>query len=324
MEKHITLGIECTAHTVGIGIFSAGRLLSNEVRTYSQKFGGMKPSDAADHHSLVFEELLLESAEKAGIGLREISLVGYSKGPGLAPCLRVGRTAAVLISSILKIPVIPVHHSVAHIEAGRHFSGLADPLTVYTSGGNTQILVKEKDRYRVLGETLDIGLGNAIDTLARAMGLEKAHGGEIERLAEKGKYIELPYTVKGMDFAFTGLTTRAGQLLPSNSREDIAHSFQETAFAMLCEAAERALMLTRKGEVLLCGGVAQNRRLQRMLREMCAENGVKFGVAEDGLNRDNGGMIAYTADYLHGKYKGKYPDGKIDIDPNYRIEDSPA
>jgi len=319
-----TLGIESTAHTLGIGICNDGNIIANEYKTYSQPFGGMKPSDAADSHSVNFEEVLNSALKKAGISLDQVGLVGYSKGPGMAPCLRISRTGAVMLSTIRKTPLIPVHHSVAHIEVGVHECNFSDPLVIYVSGGNTQLLIKKNNRYTVLGETLDVGLGNAIDMLAREINLEKAHGGEIERIAKEGKYIELPYTVKGMDFAFSGLVTRCAQLLPTTSPSDIAYSFQETAFAMLCEAAERALMLVKKNEVLLCGGVAQNSRLQGMVRAMCEENHVQFGVPSNQYNRDNGAMIAYTAYYLHNKYGGNYPDKSYTINPKYRIEDAPC
>lgn len=320
----ICLGIESTAHTLGVGICKDGDILANEYKAYSQPFGGMKPGDAADFQSTCFEEVLDSALSKAGVGLDKLDLIGYSKGPGMAPCLRISRTGAILLSTSLKIPIVPVHHGVAHIEIGVHECKFTDPLVIYVSGGNTQLLVKKNSRYTVLGETLDIGLGNAIDVLARELKLEKAHGGEIERIAKAGKYVELPYTVKGMDFAFSGLVTRCAQLLPSHSQADIAFSFQETAFAMLCEAAERALMLVKKGEVLLCGGVAQNSRLQEMIKAMSDENNVRFGAASNQYNRDNGAMIAYTAYYLHNRYGGNYPDRAYDINPKYRIEDAPA
>ncbi|MGB9635370.1 MAG: KEOPS complex N(6)-L-threonylcarbamoyladenine synthase Kae1, partial [Candidatus Micrarchaeia archaeon] len=309
------LGIESTAHTLGIGIYDEKerKVLSNSFKTYSQMFGGMKPSDAAEHHSLNFYEVLSDSLKNAGIDKRDISLIGYSKGPGMAQCLRISRTGAVMISSLLGARVIPVHHSIAHIEIGKFECNMEDPLVIYVSGGNTQLLVKKDNRYVVLGETLDIGLGNAIDMLARGMHLEHAHGSMIEQIAKSGKYIEMPYTVKGMDAAFSGLLTKSIELLKTHPKEDVAFSFQEHAFAMLCETAERALMLTKRKEVLLCGGVAQNARLQQMVRAMCDENNVKFGVPRNEYNRDNGAMIAYTAHYLYHKYTGHYPDSEITV-----------
>ncbi len=323
----ITLGIESTAHTLGIGIFDGTRILSNVFDTYRQPFGGMRPSDAADHHALKFGEILSKSLELAGIDLKDVDLIAYSKGPGLAPALRVGASGAKYLAGVLDIPIIPVHHSVAHIEIAKFYSNLSDPLVVYVSGGNTQLLVlDDQSRYKVLGETLDVGLGNAIDMFARSLGLKDAHGGTVERLALEGAYLEMPYTVKGMDFAFSGLVTKAQQMINSGKYriEDIAYSFQEHAFSMVTEAAERALMLVKKEGVVLCGGVAQNKRFQEMLGLMAGENGVKLGTAPNEFNRDNGGMIAYTGYYLYEKYLHNYPDTLVDIFPKYRIEDVPA
>jgi len=313
----ICLGIESTAHTLGIGVYdSKTGVKSNIYKTYSKKFGGMKPSDAADHHAQEFDSILKEALNKAKVKFNEIELVSFSQGPGLAPCLRFGRSLAVYISSKLNVPLIPVHHSVAHIEIGKFFSFLEDPLVIYVSGGNTQLLIKKDNSYVVLGETLDIGLGNAIDNVARDLELEVAHGGTIEKLALEGKYIELPYVVKGMDFSFTGIITKINQIKSSHKNEDLAYSLQETSFSMLCEAAERALMITKKREVLLCGGVAQNKRLQEMVSLMCEENNVKFGVAPNEFNRDNGAMISYL-----GYLKHKNTSENNEIKPKYRIEE---
>ncbi len=313
----ICLGIESTAHTFGIGIYdSENGIKSNVYKTYSKKFGGMKPSEAADHHSQEFEFVLKEALKKAKIKFNDIELVSFSQGPGLAPCLRFGRSLAVYISSRLNVPLIPVHHSVAHIEIGNLCSYLEDPLVIYVSGGNTQLLIKKNNSYVVLGETLDVGLGNAIDNVARDLELEVAHGGTIEKLALEGKYVELPYVVKGMDFSFTGIITKISQIKSKHEKKDLAFSLQETSFSMLCEASERALMITKKREVVLCGGVAQNKRLQEMVSLMCEENNVKFGVAPDEYNRDNGAMIAYLG-YLSRENNLE----KNEIKPKYRIED---
>jgi glycoprotease/Kae1 family metallohydrolase len=168
------------------------------------------------------------------------------------------------------------------------------------SGGNTQIIVLEEDRYRVMGETLDIGLGNLIDSVGRSMKLKHAHGSVIEEMAKRGRYLPLPYSVKGMDLVFTGLLTEAQDSLKKHRKEDVCYSLQETAFSMLVEAAERALALTKRKELILCGGVAQNRRLQEMLREMGKPHGCRLFVTEGQFNADNGAMIALTANLMHG------------------------
>jgi N6-L-threonylcarbamoyladenine synthase/protein kinase Bud32 len=111
-------------------------------------------------------------------------------------------------------------------------------------------------------------------------------------LAKNGTYIELPYTVKGMDLAFSGLVSAAKD--HKASLPDVCYSLQETAFAMCVEVTERALSLTGKDEVLLVGGVGANRRLQEMLRIMCEDRGARFFVPEQKYLGDNGAMIAYT------------------------------
>lgn len=310
----ICLGIESTAHTLGVGIAKDKKILSNEKSMYVPKFTGIHPRKAADHHSEKFQEVLSNSLSSAKLPASKIGLIAFSQGPGLGACLKVGTVGAKSLSLLLGTPIIGVNHCIAHIEVSKLFTKTKDPLVVYVSGGNTQIIVKGKDgRYRVLGETLDIGLGNLIDTFGRALGLERAHGGVIEKMALGGKYVPLPYLVKGMDLSFTGLLTNLTRKIESgqHSHKDLCYSMQETAFSMLTEATERALALTGKKELIVCGGVAQNTRLQRMLTLMAREHKAKFGVAPGQYNADNGAMIAYTGLYLYKKgHRMKLKDAK--------------
>ena len=81
------------------------------------------------------------------------------------------------------------------------------------------------------------------------MGIGFPGSPKIQKLPELGKnYIELPYTVKGMDIALSGILTNLKQKMESKkySHEDLAYSMQETAFAMLIEVAEKELLLTLK------------------------------------------------------------------------------
>ncbi|MCX6777727.1 MAG: KEOPS complex N(6)-L-threonylcarbamoyladenine synthase Kae1, partial [Candidatus Micrarchaeota archaeon] len=269
---------------------------------YMPKFTGIHPRKAADFHSENFEGVLSKALASAKISPPQIDLIAFSQGPGLAACLKVGVVGAKSLALLLGKPIIGVNHCIAHIEISKLFTKTKDPLVVYVSGGNTQIIIKGKDRrYRVLGETLDIGLGNLIDTFGRAMGLERAHGGVIEQMAKGGKYVPLPYVVKGMDLSFTGLLTNLTRKLESKQypHKDLCYSMQETAFSMLTEASERALALTGKRELIVCGGCAQNARLQEMLTLMAGEHKAKFGVAPGQYNADNGAMIAYTGLYLY-------------------------
>lgn len=294
------IGFESSAHTLGIGVFSQGEIKSNARLMYKPKNEGIIPRKAADHHSEHYGEVLARALKESGLKLGDFDCFAYTLGPGLGPCLQIGAVAAKTLAQKYEKPLVGVNHCVAHIEITRFATGMKDPVVVYVSGGNTQILVLDGKKYRVLGETLDIGLGNLIDSFGRAMGLEFAHGSVIEKMAAEGKYIGMPYTIKGMDFALTGLLTDAEKKLKTNKKEDVCHSLQETAFSMLVEATERAMALSKKNEVVVCGGVAQNRKLQSMLNTMAEERGGKFAVAAGEYNADNGAMIAYTG-YLMAK-----------------------
>jgi N6-L-threonylcarbamoyladenine synthase/N6-L-threonylcarbamoyladenine synthase/protein kinase Bud32 len=189
-----------------------------------------------------------------------------------------------------------VNHCVAHLEIGRGtIDECEDPVLLYTSGANTQVIAFSEGKYRVFGETLDVGIGNCLDKFGRKVGLEFPCGPKIEKLAEKGnQYLELPYSIKGMDIAFSGLLTASEHYYQKNKRlEDICFSIQETAFAALTEVTERAMAHTDKDEVLLGGGVASNKRLQNMVHKMAEDRGASFFVPSKDLCIDNGAMIAW-------------------------------
>jgi N6-L-threonylcarbamoyladenine synthase/protein kinase Bud32 len=207
----------------------------------------------------------------------------------------------------------------AHVEIGKLMTGSKDPVIVYLSGGNSMIIVFAEGKYRVVGETEDIPLGNCLDIVARKMGLNMPGGPKIEKIAKKGKYIELPYIVKGCDLSFSGIATAAINLLKKGAKkEDIAYSLQETCFSMLTEVTERALAHTEKNEVLLVGGVASNKRLQKMMKKMCKEREAKFQVVQPKFAVDNPIMIAWTGILA---YKSKWkPDFKDKIKAKWRID----
>ncbi|RLJ05986.1 MAG: bifunctional N(6)-L-threonylcarbamoyladenine synthase/serine/threonine protein kinase [Candidatus Aenigmatarchaeota archaeon] len=287
------LGIESTAHTFGIGIVSdRGEILSNVSSIYKPPKGwGIKPTDAAQHHKKISQTLLKKSLKLAKKTLKDIELVAFSQGPGLPPCLHTGLNFA----KQLKKPLIGVNHCIAHIEIAKLLTGAKDPITLYVSGANTQILGFTEGRYRCFGETMDIGAGNALDKFGREIGLSFPAGPKIERLAKKGKYTELPYVVKGMDLSFSGIVTAAlNKFKKGTPIEDLCFSIQEIFFSMLTEVTERALAHTGKKEVLLTGGVAANKRLKEMLEIMCKERKAKFYTVPKEFAGDNGAMIAWT------------------------------
>jgi universal protein Kae1 len=304
------LGIESTADDFSVGIVSFdGKILANIIDAYVPPEGGIHPREASRHHTEVAAQVLEEAFRKAGIKPKDLTVVAFSQGPGLGPCLRTGATVARALSSYLHVPLVGVNHCVAHIEIGKLKTGAVDPVTLYVSGGNTIVAAFEAGRYRVFGETLDIALGNCLDVFAREAGLKQKpgepFGAIIEKLAQKGEQlILLPYTVKGMDVSLSGLLTAAINVLKSGKvrLEDLCYSLQETAFSMVVEITERALAHTEKKEVLLTGGVAANKRLQEMVRSIAEEHNAKFCTVPSEYAVDNGAMIAWTGvlAYTHG------------------------
>ncbi len=295
------LGIESSAHTFGAGVVSDGRVLSNEKEMYRITNQGIIPVKVSEFHRENFTAVINKALKQAGLKIGEIEAIGYTRGPGIGPCLRIGELAAATLAKAHHIPLYPVNHGVAHIEIARQLAGFSDPLALYVSGGNSQLVARSEQgfrHYHIYGETLDIGVGNMLDSFARAAGMDPAWGSSVAKAAEGGSYLRMPYTVKGMDFTFTGLLTRAIEMLQGHRLRDVCLSLQETAFSMLCEAAERALLLTGRRELVACGGVAQSRRLAEMLGEVAASHGFDFYVAPDALNADNGAMIALVAEKM--------------------------
>jgi len=306
------LGIEGTAWNLSAALFEED-LIALYSRPYNPLRGGIHPREAAQHHASemknVIGHILKDPSAVAGIA--------FSIGPGLGPCLRSVATAARSLALALDVPLVGVNHCVAHVEIGRFATGSKDPIVLYASGANTQVIGYLNGRYRIFGETLDIGLGNALDKFARNKELPHPGGPAIETLAKNGSYIELPYTVKGMDLAFSGLVSAAKE--SRESLGDVSFSLQETAFAMCVEVAERALAHAEKEEVLLVGGVGANARLQEMLGEMCTDRGATFYVPEAKYLGDNGAMIAYTGRImLESGYST--PIEASQVNPSYRVD----
>ena len=298
----ICLGIEGTAHTIGVGIVDQDcTVLANLTKMIDGAKGGIHPREAANHHAENVVPLIHRAMEEAGLSYSDIGLVAFSQGPGLGPCLRTAATAARALSLSIGVDLIGVNHCVAHLEIGRKVTGCEDPTLLYASGGNTQVIAYSGGRYRVFGETMDVGIGNMIDKFGRSVGMPFPAGPHLERRAKEGeKLLELPYSVKGMDVAFSGILTAALQLHRNGERlEDLCFSIQETCFAMLVEVTERAMAHVEKNQVLLGGGVVQNKRLQEMVRIMSEERGATMYVPPGPLCVDNGAMIAWTGIVMH-------------------------
>lgn len=306
------IGFEGSANKIGIGIIRDGVVLSNPRHTYITPPGeGFRPNLTAKHHQSVILDLIDKALKEAQIkSLADIDVFCFTKGPGMGAPLIVVATVVRTLAQLYDKPIVGVNHCVGHIEMGRLITGARNPVVLYVSGGNTQVIAYSEHRYRIFGETIDIAIGNCLDRFARLLKLsnDPSPGYNIEQLAKQGKkYIQLPYTVKGMDVSFSGILSHVKTLVVGSkqarrqgsqtkrvehSPEDLCFSLQETLFAMLVEITERALAHVGSDQVLIVGGVGCNVRLQEMMGAMCEERQATVCAIDERYCIDNGAMIA--------------------------------
>ncbi|KAI9323025.1 glycoprotease family-domain-containing protein [Zopfochytrium polystomum] len=320
----IALGMEGSANKIGIGIMrhpagaeagggsgdaDAPRVLANIRKTYITPPGqGFQPRDTAKHHQAHVVGLVKRALEIAGISPEDVDCICFTKGPGMGAPLNSVAVVARTLSLLWKKPLIGVNHCIGHIEMGRFITGANNPVVLYVSGGNTQVIAYSERRYQIFGETLDIAVGNCLDRFARIINLsnDPSPGYNIEQCAKLGsKFVELPYIVKGMDVSFSGILSAiesiAHDLLKKGecTKEDLCFSLQETLFAMLVEVTERAMAHIGATEVLIVGGVGSNERLQQMMALMVEDRGGKLFATDESFCIDNGLMIAQAGLLMH-------------------------
>ncbi|CAJ0756991.1 13913_t:CDS:2 [Entrophospora sp. SA101] len=289
----IAIGLEGSANKLGIGLIEHNlengqvKILANVRHTHITPPGtGFLPRDTAAHHRKYIIPVIKEALKTANIEIKDIDVICYTKGPGMgAPLVSVAIVARTL-SLLWNKPIVGVNHCIGHIEMGREITKADNPVVLYVSGGNTQVIAYSE--HRIFGETLDIAVGNCLDRFARILNLpnDPSPGYNIEQSA-KSKFIELPYTVKGMDVSFSGILSYiesiADELLSTDqyTPEDLCFSLQETLFAMLVEITERAMAHIESKEVLIVGGVGCNLRLQEMMQQMAEQRAGKVFATDE-------------------------------------------
>ncbi|PSP28376.1 Kae1-associated kinase Bud32 [Halobacteriales archaeon QH_2_65_14] len=319
------LGIEGTAWAGSAALYDARTgQVDIETEAYLPESGGIHPREAAEHmadHLPDVVESMLQRAREEADREPPVDAVAFSRGPGLGPCLRLTGTTARALAQRLDVPLVGVNHMVAHLEIGRHQSGFESPVCLNASGANAHVLGYRAGKYRVLGETMDTGVGNAVDKFARHVGWSHPGGPKVEQAAKDGEYVDFPYVVKGMDFSFSGIMSAAKAAYDDGVPvEDVCHGLQENVFAMLTEVSERALSLTDAEELVVGGGVGQNERLQEMLGSMCEQRGADFFVPDNRFLRDNAGMIAVLGAKMY-EVGDTLPIEESGIDSNFRPDE---
>ncbi|KAG4429650.1 putative tRNA threonylcarbamoyladenosine biosynthesis protein kae1 [Cadophora sp. M221] len=315
----IAIGLEGSANKLGVGVIShppngkPAQILSNIRHTFVSPPGeGFLPKDTAKHHRSWVVKLVKQAMSQAGVTIKDVDCICYTKGPGMGAPLQSVAVAARMLSLLWEKELVGVNHCVGHIEMGREITGAQNPVVLYVSGGNTQVIAYAEQRYRIFGEALDIAVGNCLDRFARTLEIsnDPAPGYNIEQLAKKGKVLlDLPYTVKGMDCSFAGILSSIDILaaeLKANPEQkdpisgevittaDLCFSLQETVYAMLVEITERAMAHVGSNQVLIVGGVGCNERLQEMMGLMAKDRGGSIFATDERFCIDNGIMIAHA------------------------------
>lgn len=324
----LVLGFESSANKLGIGLIKDNKIVFNRKRTHITQTGtGFIPSETAHHHAKCILPLLEECITESQIKLSDIDLIAYTKGPGMAGPLQVAAIVARTLALFLEKPIVPVNHCVAHIEMGIRITMAKNPVILYASGGNTQVIVFSKT-YKIFGETLDIAVGNCLDRFARLAKIsnDPSPGRNIEILAQtSSRYLYLPHIIKGMDVSLTGILSFISSKYDLNQKDMVpalCYSIQETIFSALVEVTERAMALTGSNEIMMVGGVGCNRRLQEMMEIMAKDRDAILYAMDEDYCVDNGAMIAHTGMLMYNSGQ-KYTLEQCTVVQRFRTDTVP-
>jgi N6-L-threonylcarbamoyladenine synthase len=305
------LGIETSCDETGIAIYdSEAGLLSHEV--YSQialhdEFGGVVPELASRDQIRKALPIIKHQLGTAHLALKDLNGVAYTIGPGLAGALLVGATLGRSLAWALGIPAIGVHHLEAHLLAPM----LEDNkpsfpfIALLVSGGHTMlVLVRGIGSYETLGESLDDAAGEAFDKTAKLLGLPYPGGPALAKLAEEGDFRAFTFprpmvNRPGLDFSFSGLKTFAANTIRNSASDtetkaDIAASFQQAVVDTLVIKCRRAIEMTGVKRLVVAGGVSANQSLREELKTLSDEHQIEVFFPRLELCTDNGAMVAFT------------------------------
>ncbi|QCS23793.1 tRNA (adenosine(37)-N6)-threonylcarbamoyltransferase complex transferase subunit TsaD [Rickettsia parkeri] len=312
------LGIESSCDDTAVSIITKNReILSNIIisqNTEHAVFGGVVPEIAARSHLSHLDKALKNVLKESNTKLTDISTIAATSGPGLIGGVIVGSMFARSLSSALKKPFIAINHLEGHALTARLTDNIPYPyLLLLASGGHCQfVAVLGLGKYKILGSTIDDAVGEAFDKVAKMLNLAFPGGPEIEKRAKLGdphKYkFPKPIINSGnCNMSFSGLKTAVRTLI-MNLKEindtvinDIAASFQFTIGEILSSKVQDAIrayeQITNnfdKKNIVIAGGVAANKYLQKILSSCAKTYGYRLIYPPIHLCTDNAAMIAYA------------------------------
>lgn len=282
-------------------------LSQDEIHT---AYGGVVPELASRQHILAISFVVEESLRRARLKLQDIDAYGVTQGPGLIGSLLVGLSYAKGLAYYFKKPLIPVDHLEAHIESVflENRRVLFPAVSLLVSGGHTSAFyMKKRLDYKLLGKTRDDAAGEALDKIAKFLELGYPGGPIIDRLAEKGDprafRFGLPHmTDRSLDFSFSGLKTAALMKIREAkiSKEhpqfnDFIASFEQAVIRALLSNLDRTVTAYNPSSLILCGGVARNKKLRFQFEEFAEKRSLKAHIPSPKLCTDNAAMVAALA-----------------------------
>nr|WP_300004203.1 tRNA (adenosine(37)-N6)-threonylcarbamoyltransferase complex transferase subunit TsaD [Tissierella sp.] len=329
----LTLAIETSCDETSVAVIKNGReILSNIISSQidiHKKFGGVVPEIASRKHIEMINIIIQKSLDEAGVGFKDIDLVGVTRGPGLVGALLVGISSAKALAYGLDKPLIGVNHIEGHICANylTHPS-LEPPFTcLVVSGGHSYIVsANSYSDYELVGRTRDDAAGEAFDKVARALGIPYPGGPVIDELAKKGnpQAIDFPRSyleTDSYDFSFSGLKTSVLNYLNGQKQkgqeiivEDVAASFQQAILDVLVDKTFRLAKEKQSEKIVIAGGVAANTALRSMMEERGKKEGIEIFYPSKILCTDNAAMIGSAAYYNY--INGKESDLGFTVEPN--------
>lgn len=314
----ILLSIESSCDDTSAAILKDGVVFSNCIANQEahKLYGGVVPEVASRAHQKNIIPVVHMAIQKAGIDKKEITAIGFTRGPGLMGSLMVGVSYAKAFALAMNIPMIEVNHMQAHVLA--HFA--ADPkptfpfLCLTVSGGHTQIvLVKDYLDMEVLGTTIDDAAGEAFDKTGKILGLDYPAGPLIDKYAKLGSPIfKFPEPkIEGLNFSFSGLKTSILYFLKKELKtnpdfikenlNDICASVQDRIVSILINKLKKAIEQTGVDSIAIAGGVSANSGLRQALTDLGKEQNLQTFIPEFQYCTDNAAMIGVTAYYKYLK-----------------------
>lgn len=304
------LGIESSCDETSAAVIKDGQVLSCETLSSLKRhaeFGGIIPEIATREHAKAIDIVVSASLELAELTVDDIGAVAVTIGPGLVGSLMVGISFAKAFAYARRLPFIAVNHLHAHL-----FSALLNRpavdfpfLGLVVSGGHTQIyLVKDVDKFELIGKTLDDAAGEALDKVGRFYGLDYPAAPHIDKMYDAESVDVSLFTIKdrtSSSFSFSGIKTKAVYLynqlkkdkqLNSENIRTVLSSFQYRIMETILEKLSVAIDEYDVDNIVCGGGVVANSYLRHRLNELSQSKNVEIIIPEMRFCADNAAMIA--------------------------------